>query len=104
MNEDDESGIPSLATVPPPAGEQDAYSAPTVVGERREDLLQLAREGGTEAARSGSPDAPRTEAPRPRQTDDERDRLASRRALSPLVAIGVLFLAAALALAGLTIR
>jgi hypothetical protein len=56
----DEQKLPNLATTPPPAGEEDLYSAATVVGPASAELLALVR-----AAEEGTLDAkaPATTAP-----------------------------------------
>src|SRR4051812_366401 len=57
----DDSKPPNLATTPPPAGEDDLYSASTVVGQASAELLALVRaaeEGNADskaAAKLGTP-------------------------------------------------
>ena len=61
----EDKGIHQIDTVPPPPGEDDAYSAPTRVGAMPPEVLEALRNAGINMDKKSAPRVPAAPVPRP---------------------------------------
>jgi hypothetical protein len=89
---DDDQPKPLHATARPPAGEEDVYSASTVVGEASDEILAIIRQSGQDnaGAKGAIPGAPKVPTDLGIETSEPKRELSNPAANIPTPAAGSL--------------